>query len=169
MTTKIIYWPKGGSVEKVAKKLENKLTNVLAYSVEDIDFNMLADTELLILGGSTVGADDWKNKTYKDAWAMFFNELKEKEIAMTGKKVALFGLGNQVLYPDHFVDSLKDMADYVRATDATIVGACPNKGYDFTASEALENGQFIGLPLDEDTQAKKTDARLKAWITDLGL
>lgn len=169
MNTKIIYWPKGGSVEKVAKKLEDKLTKVSAFSVEDIDFNMLADTELLILGGSTVGADDWKNSNYKDAWAMFFSELKQKGITMSDKKVALFGLGNQVLYPEHFVDSLKDMADYVSATDATIVGSCENNGYDFTASEALVDGKFIGLPLDEDTQAAKTDARLVAWIADLGL
>lgn len=169
MNTKIIYWPKGGSVEKIAKKLEAKLTKVSAFSVEDIDFNMLADTELLILGGSTVGADDWKNAPYKDAWSMFFNELKQKGIAMRGKKVALFGLGNQVLYPEHFVDSMKDMADYASATEATIIGACETNGYEFSASEAIKDGKFIGLPLDEDTQASKTDARIDAWIATLGL
>lgn len=169
MNAKIIYWPKGGSVEKVAKKLEEILPTVSAFSVEEIDFNMLAETDLLILGGSTVGADDWKNTNYKDAWAMFFGELNEKEITMSGKKVALFGLGNQVLYPDHFVDSIKTMADYVEETEATLVGACESKGYDFTASEAFIDGKFIGLPLDEDTQASKTDARLEAWVAELGL
>jgi len=169
MNVKIIYWPKSGSVEKVAKKIADKLNNANVFSVENIDYNMLADTELLILGGSTVGADDWKNSNYKDAWSKFFNELNQKGLSLKNKKVAIFGLGNQVLYPEHFVDSMKDMADYVEATGASIVGASENKGYHFTASEALKDGKFIGLAIDEDTQASKTDARIDAWIADLGL
>ena len=169
MNIKIIYWPKGGSVEKVAQQLEGKLKGVKAYSVEELDFNMLADTDLMILGGSTVGAEDWKNTNYTDAWSMFFGELKAKGISMANKKAALYGLGNQILYPSHFVDSLKHMADSITESGATLVGACKNKGYHFEASEALVDGKFVGLPLDEDTEAQLTDARLEAWIADLGL
>ncbi len=169
MNTKIIYWPKGGNVEKIAEKMTTKLNGVKAYCVEELDFNMLSDTELLILGGSTVGADHWNNEAYPDAWAMFFGELKAKGISMEGKKVALYGLGNQVLYPSHFVDSMKDMADAAISTGATLVGACANKDYHFDASEALVDGQFVGLPLDEDTQASKTEARIDAWLKGLDL
>jgi len=169
MNIKIIYWPQGGHVEQVAKKLETKLTATKAFCVEDLDFNMLKDTDLLIMGGSTVGSDDWKNAPYTDAWAKFFAELREKGISMEGKKVALYGLGNQMLYPFHFVDGMKHMADAVQESGAELIGQCENKGYHFNASEALVDGLFVGLPLDEDTEASKTDARLDAWLKTLGL
>ena len=171
MNTKLIYWPKGGSVEEVANKLTAKLTKhqTSVCCVEDLDYTTIDSVELLIVGGSTVGADHWENSAYKDAWTGFFKTLAQDNISLKGKKVALFGLGNQVLYPEHFVDSMKEIADLVTASGATLVGATENKGYDFVSSEALVDGKFIGLALDEDTQAAKTDARLEAWVSQLGL
>lgn len=168
MKTQVIFWPKGGSVEKVANQL-GELLSVGVESVESLDYSNLASSDLLIFGGSTIGADHWRNDSYKDPWTMFIAELKANDISLQGKKVALFGLGNQILYPAHFVDSIKTMADILVEAGAELVGACENVGYEFTASEALVDGKFIGLPLDEDTQADKTEARLKQWIADLGL
>ncbi len=167
MDIKIVYWPKGGSVEKVSKMLSQKMDNhkVDVFCVEDVDIDAFSGADLLIMGGSTVGADHWENSSYQDVWATFFSQIKTLE----GQKVALFGLGNQVLYPAHFVDSMKDLADLLAERGATLVGACSREGYDFEASKALVDGQFIGLPLDEDTQAGLTAGRLEAWIKLLGL
>ncbi len=168
MNVQLIFWPKGGNVDRVAQKLE-KLLGLQGEAVESLDYTRVNDADLLIIGGSTVGADHWKNELYKDPWSLFVAELKEKGYNLKGKKVALFGLGNQVLYPSHFVDSLKSMADVLTAAGAELVGFCENKGYEFYASEALVDGQFIGLPIDEDTQADMTDQRLAAWVKSLGL
>ena len=168
MKTQIIYWPQGGSVENVANKL-SQLLDSTAESVETIDYSKLITADLIIFGGSTIGADHWKNEAYKDPWTMFISELKAKGFSLEGKKVALYGLGNQILYPSHFVDSIKTMADILEEAGATLIGRVPNEGYEFSASEALEGDYFIGLPLDEDTQANKTDDRLRSWIDALGL
>ena len=37
-------------------------------------------------------------------------------------------------------------------------------GYTFGDSEAVIDGKFIGLPLDDINEEDKTDTRIKAWI-----
>ncbi len=171
MTTTIIYSSKGGNVENVARKLYHKLNpnEVTIAPIENLKHNSLRNTELFILGSSTVGADHWDNNVYEDLWNKFFSEIKALNISMDKKKVAIFGLGNQVLYPDHFVDGMSELATLAQKAGAEIVGGYENKGYDFTASESLIGNIFIGLPIDEDTQADKTDERLNNWIKILKL
>ena len=81
MKTQIIFWPTGGSVEKAANKLA-ELINITAESVESLDYSKIKSSELLIFGGSTIGADHWKNDTYKDPWTMFVAELGTKGISI---------------------------------------------------------------------------------------
>ena len=45
--------------------------------------------------------------------------------------------------------------------------AIPADGYEFDASEALVNGKFMGLPVDEDFEPELTDERVKKWIEQL--
>lgn len=168
MNTQIVYWPQGGSVEKVAKQLKTKLNDDATASViEDLNYGDLAAANLIILGGSTVGSDHWTNSEYQDIWVTFFNTIKEKGIDLTGKKVALFGLGNQILYPAHFVDSMKELATMAEETGAVIIGATPSDEYHFEASLAIEGDNFIGLPIDEDTESNLTEGRIEKWLAKL--
>ena len=48
-----------------------------------------------------------------------------------------------------------------------IVGAVSTDGYDFEESDAVVDGKFVGLPLDEDNEADKTEDRLSAWVSEL--
>lgn len=166
MKTSIVYWPKGGSVEKtataIAETTKTETTLLSRVKTEDI-----AAAELIIIGGSTVGADHWENSSYKDSWSQFFENLKQTDNILKGKKVAIFGLGNQILYPEHFVDSIKNLADSVKDAGAELVGQVDNVGYDFVSSEALVDGKFLGLPLDEDTQAELSEQRIADWIASI--
>jgi flavodoxin I len=47
------------------------------------------------------------------------------------------------------------------------VGAVDTDGYTFDASEAVINGKFIGLPLDDVNEDDKTDTRIEAWIAEI--
>lgn len=169
MNTQIVYWPKGGSVEKVANKLETKLdsNNTTSSVIEELDYTGLAAAELIILGGSTVGSDHWTNSAYQDIWSAFFESITKQNIDLKGKKVAIFGLGNQILYPAHFVDSMKEIASMATKTGATLVGATPSDEYHFDSSLAIEGDNFIGLPIDEDTEAELTDGRIEKWLAKL--
>ncbi|MCP4552447.1 MAG: flavodoxin [Bacteroidetes bacterium] len=163
----IIYWPKGGNVEKIAHKIYNRFdeqhTDIFDLtSIEVID---LVNYDRLIIGGSTVGAEIWQEAKANNKWVMFFNNLDK--INLKRKKVAIFGLGNQVLYPNNFVDGIAIIKEEFDKRGAQCIGAWPTKGYAFTDSIAVENDKFFGLAIDEDTQANLTDQRLYDWIKQL--
>ncbi len=47
------------------------------------------------------------------------------------------------------------------------MGQWPTEGYDFDASKAVKNGQFVGLALDEDNQSELTESRITTWVAQL--
>lgn len=162
----VTYWPKGGNVEKSAIKVQNEIgaTAVLKdlASARTAGFD---EYDLIIAGGSTVGAETWREASGGNLWTVFFAELAPG--SLNGKKAALFGLGDQVLYPNHFVDAMAHLKTGFIKAGATLIGKWPNEGYKFTASEALEGENFVGLALDEDWQAEMTPGRIQKWVAGL--
>jgi flavodoxin I len=162
----IIYWPKGGNAENAAKSIYAKFdknTTVLK-PVSEVTTEELKNANLIIAGSSTVGAEKWQDATSGNKWSQFFNNLHEG--SLTGKKVALFGLGDQVLYPDNFVDGLGIMKSEFVKSGAELIGKWSAEGYKFTDSQGIEDNSFIGLALDEDRQPELTEGRIQKW-TDL--
>jgi flavodoxin I len=47
------------------------------------------------------------------------------------------------------------------------VGAVDTDGYSFDDSEAVVDGKFVGLPLDDVNEDDKTDTRIEAWIAEI--
>ena len=86
---------------------------------------------------------------------------------LTGKKVALFGLGDQKKYPDNFADGIGILAKAFTDRGATLVGRTSPEGYHFNRSGALQNRQFLGLILDIENQSDKTDERVRKWVGQL--
>ena len=159
----LLYWGKGGNVERVAKKVYGMFDPELIekYDVASFDVDTIESYDLVILGGSTIGAEHWTEASADNVWASFFRELEKHDL--TGKSMALFGLGDQVLYPDHFVDDLGTLKEEAEIVHANVIGRWPTAGYTFTNSEGTENGMFYGLAIDEDNQSELTDGRVKEW------
>jgi flavodoxin I len=159
----LIYGPQGGSVEKVAKMIRDKVGDrVDLIPVEKATIDDINRYENIIFGLSTVGADSWNNENTKDPWANILKGLDQ--VTYLGKTFALYGLGNQVMYPSHFVDAMGMMGRELLRHGARIVGQQPLGEYDFEASEAVIDDHFIGLPLDEDNEPEKTSGRLDKWL-----
>jgi flavodoxin I len=59
------------------------------------------------------------------------------------------------------------MAELLEKQGASIIGSYPLNGYTFEYSKAEVNGKFVGLPLDQENQAKQTNQRIKLWINEL--
>jgi flavodoxin I len=87
----------------------------------------------------------------------------------TGKKVAIFGVGDQESYGDNFCDAAGELYDLFQARGAKIYGYTSPEGYLHTASKAvLENeGLFCGLMCDEDNQYDLSEERAKKWVAQL--
>jgi flavodoxin I len=159
----LFYWAKGGNVEKCAKKIAARLSNYKldVYSLDAIKEVDLPFYDLMIVGGSTAGADIWENAADNNLWFDFFARLEKADL--TEKPAAIFGLGDQVLYPDHFVDGMIVIKNEFDRVGAKLVGHWPTEGYDFTGSESVAGDKFIGLALDEDQQPELTDQRIEQW------
>ena len=159
----LLYWKKGGNVERAARKIFAMFDPALIeiYDVASIDVDTIDNYDLIILGGSTVGADHWSEASADNVWATFFRKLEEHNLV--GKSMALFGLGDQVLYPDHFVDDIGILKEEADKVHANVIGRWPTAGYDFTNSDGAKDGMFYGLALDEDNQPELTDERIKQW------
>lgn len=166
--TAIFYSPEGGSVNRVAVKLGEMIGNdkVDIVPVNGVEKEDLEKYSQFIFVGSTVGADHWSNETLVDEWQVFFTKIAGVDFA--NKKVAIAGLGNSVLYPEHFADGMAHLYKELTDRNATILGFVDAEGYTFEDSEALnDEGIFCGLPLDEDNEDDLTPERLGNWISQL--
>ncbi len=163
----LFYWPKGGNVEKAAQAIKARFNE---SEIDMIDLSQLCAEKLeqydnLIFGSSTVGADHWEDATTDNKWYVMFHDLEEKGIDFGKKKTALFGLGDQINYPHHFVDGMERVYGFIKKHNVEFVGQWANdSSYEFSESEALHDGYFRGLPLDLDHQENLLDERVDKWV-----
>jgi flavodoxin I len=157
----IFYGSTMGRTEKVAKMLQNEFgkRNADIYNIKDITPSDILKYENLIFGTSAWGIGDMQ-----DDWEDFIDTLAEMDLS--GKTIALFGLGDQKTYPDSFADGLGTL--FCRLPDkSNVVGKWPVEGYKYYCSTAEKDGIFIGLVVDEDSQPELTDERVKKWALQL--
>jgi flavodoxin II len=83
--------------------------------------------------------------------------------------VAIFGLGDQVGYPQWFQDALGYLWAKVVNLGARPIGLWPNKGYEFEQSKALTEDEkfFLGLALDDENQFNLTDQYIDQWCQQI--
>jgi flavodoxin I len=163
----LLFWGKGGNVERAARKIYS-MFNPSEIDISDVvsfDAEKIKNYKLVILGGSTIGAENWKDVKADNEWNRFFLKLRNHDLS--GLKVASFGLGDQVLYPEHFVDGLGIFKEEIDLTKATLIGKWPTAGYSFTDSDGMADGMFYGLALDLDQQDELTDERISKWTTQV--
>lgn len=109
-----------------------------------------------------IGCPTWNVGELQDDWDNYYEELDN--IDFTGKKVAYFGAGDQVGYPDTFQDAIGILEEKISELGGETVGYWSTEGYEFSDSKALHDGKFIGLALDEDNQSDLTEKRIKTWV-----
>lgn len=162
----IFYAPAGGSVHKIARHLKQKLADFHPemFCVADIHADRLLDYHTLILVYSSLGRNTWEMEQ-RDKWAAFLPKMHK--IDLNGRKVAIVGLGDHVTYPDNFVDGVGFLADTVTEIRGVLIGKTSTVDYVFTDSKALREGEFVGLPLDEDFEPEKTEERIDRWLKDI--
>ena len=151
-----------GNTETVAEKiieiLDRDIDLINIYDAKAEDFTQYDD---LILGLST-----WHDGELQSDWDTFFMEFSE--IDFTNKTIALFGLGDQYVYADYFVDGVGIIGEVVINNGGKIIGKWSTEGYEHTESKAeVEEGIFLGLALDEDNQPELTDERVETWVTQI--
>jgi len=163
----LFFGPQKGSVHRVAEKVKAALgeQNVEMISVNDALASDLEKYDRMIFGISTVGKETWDSNYSNTDWSKFFPNISK--IDFTGKTVAIFGLGDHITYSSYFVNAMGMLAKDLRKNGATIVGKVDPSGYEFDDSEAIFDGMFIGLPIDEDFEPELTDERVSNWVNSI--
>lgn len=164
--TALIYWPKKGNVENTAGKIARHFDegSIDVFTISEADVDKLSGYDLIIFGGSTIGADNWED-THTTKWYSFFEAMRQLDL--NGKLGAIYGLGDQVLYPEHFVDGMATIRDEISSTGIRFIGSWPAVGYEHTDSKSVDGDHFIGLALDDDQQPELSDERIKHWVETL--
>jgi len=134
------------------------------FTITSVDVEKISEYKLLIIGNSTVGADNWED-THKSRWYEFFAKLENLDLSKTF--VAIYGLGDQILYPDNFVDGIATIKEEFGKCDAKFIGRWPIEGYEHTDSKSIDGEEFLGLALDEDQQSELSDSRIEKWLSQI--
>jgi flavodoxin II len=156
--------------EIVADKLRQRLgeESVDVYNIAEQPLVNAEFYQFLIMGIPT-----WDYGELQEDWEEIWDDIDD--VNFSGRKVALYGLGDQVGYPEWFLDAMGFLHHKLKKLDADMVGYWPNQGYDFEGSKALTEDQqhFVGLALDDENQFEQTDEKLDQWLdqvlTEFGL
>ena len=157
--TAIFFGSSTGNTETVATQIAKKL-NADIFDVGNNPADKLAEYDNLILGTSTWGIGD-----LQDDFDSFISEIENANL--TGKVVAIFGLGDGDTYADSFVDGIGTIYNAVKDKGCKLTGFTETEGYEYDESTAIVDGKFTGLPLDEDNQGDMTNERIEKWVEQI--
>ena len=154
--TIVVFGSSTGTCESIADKIAAKL-GVDSLNVQDLTSDIVAANDNLILGTSTWGAGEMQDDWYDGVKVLQGADLK-------GKTVALFGCGDAESYGDTFVGGIGELYNAIKDSGVKFIGSVSTDGYNFSDSDAVVDGKFIGLPLDDVNEDDKTDSRIDEWI-----
>jgi len=159
--TVIIYGSTTGNAASAAQTIAEKLGNGAAVKeAGSASKSDLTDYDNIILGSST-----WGDGELQDDWFGFLPTIKE--VGLSGKTVAVFGVGDQFSYSDTYVNAMGELYDAATAAGANVIGSTSTDGYSFNESTAVRDGKFVGLALDYDNQGDLSDDRIAAWVAQI--
>ena len=132
------------------------------HNLAEEDIAAAATYRYLILGIPT-----WDYGELQEDWERQWSQLGELDLR--GKTIALYGLGDQIGYPDWFQDAMGYLHQLVTHLGAKTVGTWSAAGYEFNQSQALtpDATKFVGLALDDENEFELSDQRIATWCQQL--
>ncbi|MFW5774169.1 MAG: flavodoxin, partial [Tangfeifania sp.] len=149
-----------------SKKVSEKIIDIYgkseieAVNAEEVNKAVLEKYDNFILSAPT-----WFDGELPNYWDEFVPDLEEMDLK--GKKFAIFGLGDQKGYPENFCDAIGILAEIIEDCGGNVIGHTSTEGYTYESSKAQRGNEFIGLPLDQENQARLTSDRIKKWVSQL--
>jgi flavodoxin I len=155
--------------------VKNEIDVTEPIDIDTVDAGSLSavfrEHDALIVGTPTwnTNADTFRSGTGWDD--IYYDKLPETASVLSGKKVAVFGLGDQVSYGENYADATGELYSVFENVGCTMVpyAQTSQHGYDHIASKSilLDTNKFCGLLLDQINQEDKTDDRVASWIEQL--
>lgn len=166
----IFFGTDTGTTRRVAKTIAKTLggdTAAKPVNIRNATVSDLLDYDVLILGSPTYGDGELPGLStgnMTESWGEFLPKLQGSDFS--GKKVALYGTGDQQKYGSNFASALRYLHDAFIECGADIIGRWDlEHEYSFKHSKSVVDEKFVGLVLDEDNQKDLTANRLDTWLT----
>lgn len=138
-----------------------KIVNALELPVEEVDLDHIDREKFMSYTYYILAAPTWFDGELPNYWDEFLPDIENE--SFKGKKMALFGGGDQKGYPENYVDGIGLLGEFMSDRGAELVGFTSCEGYSFEHSRACVGNQFMGLALDIENQAALTKERITAW------
>lgn len=163
----IFFGTDSGTTRLMAKKMARHLGDIASkpLNVNRIGLDDMLQYDALILGTPTYGEGQLPGKSTKvkdGSWEEFLPQLENADLS--GKRIAIYGLGDQDKYGATFADSLSILYASLLKAGAEIIGAWPVEGYEFESSKSVVDGKFVGLVIDNGNQPLLTEERIANWL-----
>ena len=160
----IYYSTSTGNTETIAGYIA-EATGMDYNDIGDATDDEIKGADTLIVGAPTwhTGSDEQRSGTSWDDW--LYDTLPNLDLE--GKKVAVFGCGDQESYNDYYCDAAGELYDKFVEKGCKVYGFTSTDGYNHEESKAVRDGKFIGLMCDEDNQYDLSEDRSKAWVAQL--
>ena len=174
----IFYGTSTGSTEEVAEMIYEAFGSDVAAKPVDVDTLEADGTSLAGVFGQhdalVVGTPTWNTGSDTERSGTGWDELYYKQLPLTretlqGRKVAVFGLGDQVSYAENYADATGELFDVFEGLGCHMMGvwSIAGKGYEHVASKSIRGDNFCGLLLDTVNQEELTEDRVKTWVSQL--
>ncbi len=161
----LFYGSSTGNTEFVSYQMKEEFDKrapglVDIFNIGSSSVEQFAGYDFMICGIPT-----WNTGQLQDDWAIFLPKLEST--TLKGKKIAVFGLGDQNGYGFNFLDAVGTLTDELLASGAELWGLWRTKGYEFAESKAQVEDHFLGLGVDQDGQPEQTSARVQRWVNQV--
>lgn len=167
----IFYGTEEGGTYAIAQVIYRILGDEIAdppLNVSEVRPADLMRYDAIIAGSPSYGFGELPGRTagsYGPNWEEFLFRFDEPDLS--GKRVALFGLGNQVKYGDRFAGSLIHLYRFFHGFGAEIVGQWNTHSYHFVHSNSVVDDKFVGLVIDHHNQPNLTKERIFDWLEQI--
>ncbi|WP_163711831.1 flavodoxin [Mangrovibacterium lignilyticum] len=161
--TGIFYSFHTNKTSKVSEKIIEAFgrENLEVVNAEEVDEENFLKFDNYIIGVAT-----WWDGELPNYWDEFVPAIEDLDLS--GKKFAIYGLGDQKGYPENFNDGVGIFAELVESRGATVVGHTSREGYTYEGSRAeCGDNEFYGLCIDQENQPRLTKGRVEKWVESL--
>ena len=146
-----------------SKKAAEKIIKAFGDKIESVNAEELTKSVFEKYDNFILSAPTWFDGELPNYWDEFVPDLEEMDLK--GKTFAVFGLGDQKGYAENFCDAIGILVEILEECGAKIIGHTSLDGYSYESSRAERDGRFVGLPIDQENQARLTQERIERWVT----
>jgi len=166
----LIFGTSTGNTETVAEMIVEEFGDDVDGP---IDIDALEEPVSSLFGkydAFIVGTPTWNTGADVERSGVAWDEIyytSMQELDLKGKKVAVFGLGDQVSYAENYADASGELHDVFQDLGCQMLGYTSQEGYEHEESKAIRGDKFCGLLCDMVNQEDLTEERVQNWVAQL--